>query len=305
MKNFIIIGLALVLSTACQRSDKRYSQNSPEIDTVKQLIANYNSKTYDTSIYADSSKTYYNTTDDKKVLSPNETMAYHKQNDAVYSHRKFLDEDQEYEMVVTDDGETWVNCWLDWQGTMKATGKTIDIPIHLTYRFEDGKIVREVGRWDPTEVVFELQEIERRNQLQADSKKILKNISDFIQIYLNKKDPKILSSVLAKDYKRYIGGHEVAAGAKGLQENLKPFFDGFPDLKISYKTPDIIGNDIFVNWTFTGTNTGEFNGQPATGKKVVVNGLSELSFNKDGKMLEERLFFDQLEVMTQLGHSLQ
>jgi len=158
MKRIILIGFAIVLFIACQKQEQRYTQNSPEIETVKKLIDNYNNKTYDTSIYADSSKTYYNTKN-SPILSK-DIFDYHKQNDANYASRKFLAEDQEYEMVLTDDGETWVNCWLDWRATMAGNGKEINIPIHLTYRFIDGKIVREVGMWDPTEVVLNLQEIE-------------------------------------------------------------------------------------------------------------------------------------------------
>lgn len=163
MKKIMFLGMALALLLGCNQGPVRYTQNSPEIDTVKKLLANYNAKSYDTSLYADSSQTRYNTKDNP--LSPSETMEFHKQNDANYSSRGFLDEDQEYEMVVTDDGETWVNCWLDWKGTIAATGKEVMVPIHLTYQFEDGKIVREVGLWDPTEVVLELQAIEALNSL--------------------------------------------------------------------------------------------------------------------------------------------
>ncbi len=157
MKRTFFLGMAVLLFFACNQGPQRYTQNSPEIDTVKKLIANYNAKTYDISIYADTSKTFYNTKDNP--LSPSETIAYHEQNDANYSNRGFLDENQEYEMVVPDNGETWVNCWLNWQGTIAATDKEVTIPIHLTYKFTDGKIVKEYGYWDPTEVVLELQKI--------------------------------------------------------------------------------------------------------------------------------------------------
>ncbi|WP_343485910.1 nuclear transport factor 2 family protein [Allomuricauda sp. d1] len=173
MKKITHLGMALLLFLSCNQSPERYTQNSPEIDTVKKLIANYNAKNFDTSLYADSSQTRYNTKDN--LMSPSETMEYHKQNDANYSQRSFLDEDQEFEMVITDDGETWVNCWLDWKGTVGASGKEILIPIHLTYRFVDGKIVREVGMWDPTEVVMELQSIEAMNNLSPEENKGIVN----------------------------------------------------------------------------------------------------------------------------------
>ncbi|MDF0716347.1 nuclear transport factor 2 family protein [Muricauda sp. 334s03] len=157
-KIFLLCTITALAFSACQQGPVRYTQDSPEIDTVKKLISNYNSKTFDTSMYADTSKTYYNT--NKNPISASDAMDYHKQTDANYASRGFKSENQEYEMVVTDDGETWVNCWLDWKGTLAANNKEIDIPIHLTYQFVDGKIVREYGYWDPSEIVMELQKIE-------------------------------------------------------------------------------------------------------------------------------------------------
>ena len=160
MKKLILVGLAIVLFTACnkQQQQQRYTQQSPEIEIVKKAIENYNNQNYDVSIYADTSKTLFNSS--KAFMSPSETIAYHKANDAIYSSRGFTNEDPEYEMVLTDDGETWVNCWLNWKGTLAANNKEFDIPIHLTYRFVDGKIVREVGMWDASAIVLELQAIE-------------------------------------------------------------------------------------------------------------------------------------------------
>ncbi len=159
MKKVILqCAIVALMFGACQEAPVRYTQNSPEIDTIKKLIANYDSKNFETTMYADTSKTYYNTSKDH--MSPSETMDYHKQNDANYASRGFTGETQEFEMVVTDDGETWVNCWLDWKGTIAANGKEVEIPVHLTFQFVEGKVVREHGYWDPTEVVLELQKIE-------------------------------------------------------------------------------------------------------------------------------------------------
>lgn len=167
MKKLFLLGTVFVLVLSCNQGPVRYTQNSPEIDTVKKLLSNYDSKTYDTSMYADTSKTKYNSSD---MMTAVETMEYHKQNDASYSSRGFKTEGQEYEMVLTDNGETWVNCWLDWNGTLAANGKEVKVPIHLTYRFVDGKIVREYGYWDPTEIVLTLQQIEAEAKMAEENK---------------------------------------------------------------------------------------------------------------------------------------
>ena len=43
------------------------------------------------------------------------------------------------------------------------------MPVHLTYRFVDGKIVREYGYWDPTEVLLSLQAIEAAKKAEEES----------------------------------------------------------------------------------------------------------------------------------------
>jgi len=166
MKKVIFLAMTVILFTACQQTEKRYTQLSPEIETVKKHIANYNAKTYDTSIMADTAKSYFNNS--KDPILKKDLIAYHKANDEIYSSRGFTGEDPEYEMVVTDKGNTWVNCWLDWKGTLKENGKEVEIPIHLTYQFIDGKIVKEVGFWDGTEILLNLQAIEAAKKKLAD-----------------------------------------------------------------------------------------------------------------------------------------
>lgn len=166
---FLPLAFAIVLFTSCNK-EQRYTQNSPEIDIVKTLIKNYNNKAYDMNIYADTAKTFYNSSD--KFMSPTETIEFHKSKEAMFSSRAFSDKDPEYEMVLTDQGETWVNCWLDWEGTLAANNKAIKIPIHLTYRFINSKIIREVGMWDPTEIVLSIQEVEAAKALAEETKNL-------------------------------------------------------------------------------------------------------------------------------------
>ena len=164
MKKLSLLLLTVILAIGCQQKGaERYTQKSPEIETVKKLLANYNSQSYDTSMYVDTAKTYYNTKDNH--MSPTQTIAFHKQNEANYAARGFLDKDQEYEMVVTDDGETWVNCWVDWEATLAVNNQKYDIPIHLTYQFIDGKIVREYGYWDSSVLVLAFQEAEAQKKM--------------------------------------------------------------------------------------------------------------------------------------------
>ena len=70
-----------------------------------------------------------------------------------------MPEESEYEMVVTDKGETWVNFWGLWQGRLKANNQLYEIPVHLTAQFIDGKIVKEFGYWDNSPIILAFQQL--------------------------------------------------------------------------------------------------------------------------------------------------
>lgn len=73
-----------------------------------------------------------------------------------------------------------------------------------------------------------------------------------------------------------------------------------PDLVIIVDDIVAEGDRVAVRWTATGTNTGEGNGLPATGKKVTATGMTFWRM-KNGKIAEEWGLVDMLSVMRQLG----
>ncbi|MEP7165458.1 MAG: ester cyclase [Ferruginibacter sp.] len=78
------------------------------------------------------------------------------------------------------------------------------------------------------------------------------------------------------------------------------FLTGFS--KISFTIKDVFGqgDKLVKYWNFKGTHTGPFFGIPATGKTVSLDGTTLVRM-KDGKIAEERDFFDNMDFMTQLG----
>jgi steroid delta-isomerase-like uncharacterized protein len=301
MKNLFLLGLAIVLFTACEKQDKRYTQQSPEIETVKKFLDNYNNQVYDTSIYADSSKSFFNSSKDK-FMSPSETVAMHKQNDAVYSKRGFTNEDPEYEMVVTDDGETWVNCWLDWKGTLAANNKEFEMPVHLTYRFVDGKIVREVALFDPSAIVLELQALEAEKLMSVEEKTILAAANTAVKAW-NANDKELMYSFMTPDISRLTDGIKTQSGTKEYGEMMDLYHNAFSGFTVTLNSIDVKNNKAYITWTISGTNTGEFMGNPATNKKLSLPGLSIWTFNSEGKATEEHAYADNLAIFQQLGYS--
>lgn len=293
--------LTLAMFTSCEQKDTRYTQQSPEIDLVKKHVDNYNKANYDrnASVLADSSKSFFNTK--MNPILNQDIIAYHKTNDANYSKRGFLDKDQEYEMVVNDKGETWVNAWLDWQATIAATGKVVNMPVHMTFKIIDGKIVREYGYWDPTEIVLEMLKVEAEKAMSVDEKTIKKGIDDIVKAW-NANDQAAMKSAMTNNLIRTENGNVIVKSSSEYATNLMDvFFTGFPNFKVTLDDYKIMGNKVLINWTCTGTNTGDFQGK-ITNKPITTHGMSLWTFDKNGKASREDAYYDNLTLFQQLGY---
>lgn len=88
-----------------------------------------------------------------------------------------------------------------------------------------------------------------------------------------------------------------AANAKAFYAN---YVTGFSDREFIIKETFAQGNKLTKYWEFKGTHTGSFFGIPATGKKIDVIGCT-IATIVNGKITEERDFFDNLEFLRQLG----
>ena len=88
---------------------------------------------------------------------------------------------------------------------------------------------------------------------------------------------------------------------------LKTYYLGnhtaFPDLKLSLEEIAISGDRIVWGWTFTGTNTGPLRGLPPTGNKVEFSGVA-IDRVVDGKIVEEWVYYNLLDVFQQLGFTV-
>lgn len=157
MRNFLFLALAITFASCNQQT--RYTQNSAEIDTYKKSIAAYEKQDWEAlaTFYADTAKILNNVTP-KHAQTVAQNIAMNKQDSALFTKWAFVDKENEYEMILTDKGETWVNFWGLWQGTLKADGKVYEIPCSITARFIDGKIVREYGYWDNSKLLKAIAE---------------------------------------------------------------------------------------------------------------------------------------------------
>ncbi len=147
MKRSLICLLAILLFS-CENK-QRYTQQSAEIDIIKSIMTNYVNGEWDAyqSNYAEGAQLFFNTTEDKPATIQ-QIIAQQKMEIEPLSSYSIDRENEALEMVLDDKGETWVNYWSVWKGTMTANGKTYETPIHITSQFIDGKIVKAFGYWD-------------------------------------------------------------------------------------------------------------------------------------------------------------
>ncbi len=117
------------------------------------------------------------------------------------------------------------------------------------------------------------------------------------------KDPKKHTALYTPDAVVAITGPKgwEEAKAADMEKSIGGYFTAFPDLEVTYTRVVARGNYAVAEWTFTGTNTGEMMGKPATKKKVGYRAASVLTFAKDGKVQRETSYFDMGTMMSQLG----
>jgi hypothetical protein len=161
MKTTIIsMAIAMTIASCAEKGGERYTQTSDEINSMKQSIKDYEQSNWDAlkSHFADSALVYENTL---TGIGPDEYVGNHVKTSQLYAIRDFPDANEEYEMVVTDEGETWVNFWGRFNGTLKANGKAYVIPVHITARFSGGKITEQHIYYDISPVAVVLDNLER------------------------------------------------------------------------------------------------------------------------------------------------
>ena len=120
----------------------------------------------------------------------------------------------------------------------------------------------------------------------------------------NGQDMAIFQDLATEDFIRNLNGISVAKNINEMEAHMKVFFTAFPDLKISLEETEIKNQKIFLLWQSTGTNTGVFGEVPPTGKKVRINGLSQLYFDEAGKLYREDVYYNELDLLQQLGYTL-
>ena len=117
--------------------------------------------------------------------------------------------------------------------------------------------------------------------------------------YLNHRDFKRFEEAHTKDFVK----HYNSRPAENLAEEMRDArgqFDSSSDLTFTESWTIAEGDKVAVCFTAKGTHDGAFRGIPATGKRYEVSSMTVWRF-VDGKIAEEWVFLNELDLYRQLG----
>jgi steroid delta-isomerase-like uncharacterized protein len=93
-------------------------------------------------------------------------------------------------------------------------------------------------------------------------------------------------------------------GREGATRYYDMWWKAFPDVNIEVQRIEAAGEWVVVEAVSTATHLGPFLGIPPTGRKVRAH-VCCLIRVRDGKMVEETVYYDQLERLAQIGSALE
>ena len=117
---------------------------------------------------------------------------------------------------------------------------------------------------------------------------------------LNAKDMATMESVIADDFVDNDAMPGMAPGRQGMIDMMGMFVGAFPDLNVVVEHWVAEGDLVVGVMTTKGTQTGEFMGMPASGKKFSVREMHMVRV-ANGKMAEHWGLSNEMSMMQQLG----
>ncbi len=133
------------------------------------------------------------------------------------------------------------------------------------------------------------------SNLQAKNKAVARRV---FEVILSQGKFEVADQIYSKDFVNHGLTHD--ASLKEDQDAARGWKQAFPDLKMTVLQEIAEGDLVTVLWAGTGTNTGEGNGLPATGKSGQLRGITIWRI-VNGKITEEWSAFDQFSILKQLG----
>jgi len=139
----------------------------------------------------------------------------------------------------------------------------------------------------------ERQPIDRTEDIGDENKALVRR---WIEEGFNRQNLAVVDELIAEQFS--VNGQTI--GRDGLRMSMSRHLMGFPDLRVTIDDILAEGSKVGVWYTAEGTHRGEFEGIPATGKRVKWSGFDLLTV-EHGKITQARFISDFFGLMTQLG----
>lgn len=137
-----------------------------------------------------------------------------------------------------------------------------------------------------------------RNQVNPEQNKV--QVRQLFEEMFNGRNYGLRNQVFANNCTVHFGGRSM-----GIQEAMaegRGWHNASPDLRININSMNVNGETVTVNWTTTGTHTGQGLGVKPTGKRINVRGTSRFTL-QNGKIVEAFNEEYRPEVFRQIGVS--
>lgn len=118
---------------------------------------------------------------------------------------------------------------------------------------------------------------------------------------INVGDIDAFGDLLADDFIEHEELPELAPSKDGVLAFFRLQLAAFPDLRMDVQDIVADGAKVVARVRYTGTQHGDFQGMPATGKRVDVQLVDIFAFDGNGRVREHWGVLDQLTMLQQLG----
>jgi len=146
----------------------------------------------------------------------------------------------------------------------------------------------------------ELEEFRAKAEVEEQNKAIVLRLLE----EMDNKNFEIFNEAYAPDAKVYFPSNiTTPMSIEQTVPMVKSFSEAFPDFNHSIEELIAEGDKVILRAIDRGTHQGEFNGIPATGKKIEMGTIVIFKF-KEGKIVEGWEEADMLGLMQQLGMEL-
>lgn len=117
-------------------------------------------------------------------------------------------------------------------------------------------------------------------------------------------DTVLLKLITINKLIRNVNGKIQSRNQSELFKSIRFWHRAMPDFKMVDKEINVFENRTYVNWEVVGTNTGMYGTISPTGKIGHTEGISILTFDDEGHIVHESVFFDHLGLLEEWGYSI-